>query len=97
MQENTKVLNRNFASKATGGINKNYQLIQNEIIELETDCHIRSYSIMVNSICDNAITESEYLDDISRDPEEARKIFELVTLGDVPHGLLEELVEEIIG
>ena len=97
MQENTKVLNRNFSADYANGTNRNYQLIKNDIIELETDCHITSYSIMVNSICNNTVTQSKYIDDVSRDLEQAKRIFEHIALGDVPDDLLEELVQEIIG
>lgn len=95
MAETSDVVNLNFPSEKSD-INRNYQLIRNDVIELESDTRITSYSIMINSVCDNEVTESEYLCDVTRDAEQAKMLFELIALGGVPGEILEELAEELL-
>ena len=90
------VFNVNYPS-GKENVNRNYQLIRNDIIETESDTHIVCYSLMINSVSDNRVIKSEYLCDITRDELQARMMFDLISLGDVPQELLDEIVQDMLG
>ncbi len=97
MKESNTVINVNFPSVHENNEHCNYQLIKNDILEAQSEALITSYSVMANRIIDNAVTQSRYLCDISRDEAQAMKLFELIVMGSVPDEILDEMLEEIIG
>ncbi|MBE6688529.1 MAG: hypothetical protein E7588_04525 [Ruminococcaceae bacterium] len=96
MDTKPKVINRNLPHGQDSCITRNYQLIRNDIIELESDTHLTCYSIMINSLKNNTVTDSEYINDVSRNEQEAKRIFEKVAVSDIPQEVLEEMLAEIL-
>lgn len=97
MDESKSVINLNFPPQSSDEPHRNYQLIKTDIIELESNIHISSYSIMVNSISHSKVIFSEFLCDVSRDEKQAKMIFELISQNRVSQEMLFQTVEDILG
>ncbi len=94
MQKADKVINCNVCTLDKR--NLNYQLIRTDIVHPESNAHLVFYSIIVNKIENSKVVESEYVEDICTEEEEAFRIFELISSCEVPVRLLKETVEEIV-
>lgn len=94
--EGENVFNVNYPTEKEDII-RNYQLIRNDIIETDDNRHIVCFSLMINSVVNNRVVKSEYLCDVTRDEAQARMMFDVISLGDVPQELLNEIVQEMLG
>ena len=74
----------------------NYQLLKNDIILLDTDQLLTSYSVIVNNIKNNRIVKSTYVCDIARDLDTAKRIFFILVNGRVDCETVRECTEELL-
>ena len=88
--ESSIIENINFDSRY------NYQLLRNDIIDLDTDRLIISYSILINIIESNCVEKSAYICDVARDLDIAKNIFFEIANGRVDCETLRECTEELL-
>lgn len=74
----------------------NYQLLRNDVLDLETDTRITSYSLLVSVIKRNRVIQSAYACDIARDVATAKALFLKVASGNIGCESLREYLEEFL-
>ena len=88
--------NNNIIESLNFDSHYSYQLLKNDIIDVESDSRITSYSILANVIENNCVKHGAYICDVSRDIKMAKYIFFEIAYGRVDCELLEEAVSEML-
>lgn len=74
----------------------NYQLLENNIIDLDNDRMLTSYSILANVIENNRVKKGMYICDVARDIITAEKVFRKISSEETECETLAECIEELL-